>query len=113
MAAVRLAESYGWKYSAGNKRVIELSEQALRFADRLPPRDRDLVALRNVFEQGRAAEALHLAQRLTSRVLAGGRAVARGRSRPGRAARGCGARVGEVVDAGLTRPLPHPPQEEA
>jgi len=67
MAAARLSESYGWKYSAGHALVIEATEHAARFADKLPARDRDLLQLRRVFEQGRAAEALDLAQRMTSR----------------------------------------------
>ncbi|NIR44397.1 MAG: tetratricopeptide repeat protein [Gemmatimonadetes bacterium] len=67
MAAARLSEAYGWRYFAGHPLAVEAGQHAMRFADRLPPRDRDMLALDIRFDQGRAVEALDLAQRLTSR----------------------------------------------
>jgi tetratricopeptide (TPR) repeat protein len=67
IAAFRLSESYGWKYFAGHPNSVEANDRALRFADRLPPRDRDMLTLRSLADRGRAPESLDLAQRLTSR----------------------------------------------
>jgi serine/threonine-protein kinase len=67
MAAARLSEAYGWRYFAGHSLAVEAGKQALRFADRLPVRERDMLALDSYFDQGRAVESLDLAQRLTSR----------------------------------------------
>ncbi len=67
MAAVRLSESYGWRYSVNHPAVVTNAEHALRFADRLPPRDRSILEFNNAFKQGRAVEAISLARRLTDR----------------------------------------------
>ncbi|HSG82287.1 MAG TPA: hypothetical protein VLC48_08560 [Gemmatimonadota bacterium] len=66
MAAARLSQAYGWRYSAGHPAVVEAAERAFRLADQLPARERGLLELNHLIEQGRY-EAIDLARQLTAR----------------------------------------------
>lgn len=66
MAAARLSQAYGWRFSAGAPAVVEAAELALQHADRLPPRERGLLELNHLIEQGRV-ESIDAARRLTTR----------------------------------------------
>lgn len=55
MAHYRLAMALGWKGGYALPRAREASAAALRFASRLPPRERTLVAAYNLFSQGKVA----------------------------------------------------------
>jgi serine/threonine-protein kinase len=66
MAAARLSQAYGWRFSAGHSMVVEAAARANRMADQLPPRERGLLELNHMFELGQV-EAIDLARRLTAR----------------------------------------------
>ncbi|MGD8698748.1 MAG: hypothetical protein PVJ43_05625 [Gemmatimonadales bacterium] len=66
MAAARLSHAYGWRYSAGAPAAVEAAERAFRQADQLPPRDRGLLELNHLIEQGRV-EAVDVGRQLTAR----------------------------------------------
>ncbi|MGD8867701.1 MAG: hypothetical protein PVI01_08720 [Gemmatimonadales bacterium] len=66
MAAARLSHAYGWRYSAGAPAAVEAAERAFRLADQLPPRDRGLLELNHLIEQGRV-ESVDLGRQLTAR----------------------------------------------
>jgi eukaryotic-like serine/threonine-protein kinase len=57
LAYYRLALALGWKAGYGNARALAASGAALRFAGRLPPRERVLVTAYDLFTQGRLAAA--------------------------------------------------------
>lgn len=66
MAAARLSQAYGWRFSAGHPSVVEAAARAFRLADRLPARERGLLELNHLIEQGRL-EAIDRARQLTAR----------------------------------------------
>ncbi|HXE58433.1 MAG TPA: serine/threonine-protein kinase [Gemmatimonadales bacterium] len=51
LANFRLAVTYGWTASYGSKQSRDASAAAVRFADRLPPRDRMLIVGYDLFEK--------------------------------------------------------------
>jgi serine/threonine-protein kinase len=55
LAHFRLAQTIGWSGGLGAKRGQEASDAALRFAGRLPPRERSLVTAYTLFEHQRLA----------------------------------------------------------
>jgi tRNA A-37 threonylcarbamoyl transferase component Bud32/TolB-like protein len=55
LANYRLAASFGWRGGLGNPRATAASDAALRFAGRLPPRERSLVTAYNLFTHGKLA----------------------------------------------------------
>jgi TolB-like protein/tetratricopeptide (TPR) repeat protein len=57
LAHYRLAMSLGWKGGYGTPRARQASATALRFASRLPPRERTLVTAYELFSLGRLAAA--------------------------------------------------------
>jgi serine/threonine-protein kinase len=66
LAASHLALAYGWRYHIGHEAAIEAHEQAVRFADRLPPRERALVEVNYLLERQRK-ESIERAEELTRR----------------------------------------------
>ncbi len=66
MAALRLSDAYGWRYYAGHPAAAAASAHALRFADRLPARDRAMLEVTRLMDQGRV-EAIDRARRLVAR----------------------------------------------
>lgn len=55
LARYRLALTYGWDGGFGHEETLEAARAALRHADRLPSRERSLVAGHLLFEQGEMA----------------------------------------------------------
>ncbi|MEO8620720.1 MAG: BTAD domain-containing putative transcriptional regulator [bacterium] len=52
LANLRLAEPYGWRYGMSSEPSQRALAAAMRFADRLPPRERMLLTVRRLHEQG-------------------------------------------------------------
>ncbi|MHB1330322.1 MAG: hypothetical protein ACYC2K_19150, partial [Gemmatimonadales bacterium] len=57
LAYLRLGASIGWVGGYGSARAVQASDAALRFADRLPPRERSLVTTYHLFSRGNRAAA--------------------------------------------------------
>jgi len=55
LAYLRLSSSIGWVGGYGSSKAVEASDAARRFADRLPPRERSLVATYSLFSRGNRA----------------------------------------------------------
>ncbi|MFN8647079.1 MAG: protein kinase [Gemmatimonadales bacterium] len=55
LAHLRLASTVGWSGGLGAARGVAASDAALRFSDRLPPRERALVVAYNLFQHQRLA----------------------------------------------------------
>jgi len=66
LAHLRLAEPYGWRYGMGSVPSQRELALAARYADRLPPRERMLLAVRQLHEAGRS-EALDSVAALAGR----------------------------------------------
>jgi tetratricopeptide (TPR) repeat protein len=66
LAASHLALAYAWRYHIGHEAAIAAHERAVRFADRLPPRERALVEVNYLLDLQRR-ETLEKARDLTHR----------------------------------------------
>ncbi|UCC83475.1 MAG: hypothetical protein JSW46_00650, partial [Gemmatimonadota bacterium] len=66
LAASHLGHAYGWRYHIGHEAAIAAHERAVRFADRLPPRERALVEVYYLLHQERK-ESIERAEELTRR----------------------------------------------
>lgn len=66
LAHMRLAEPYGWRYGMSSAPAQRALAAAARFADRLPPRERMLLTVRRLHEEG-ALAALDSAAALAER----------------------------------------------
>jgi serine/threonine-protein kinase len=66
LAASHLALAYGWRYHIGHESAIVAHERAVRFGNRLPPRERALVEVNYLLDQQRK-ESIERAEELTRR----------------------------------------------